>query len=178
MSGEFHSRKDTHSTKLEQRSQILVKLNFRELCGSKLLGLHPFDNMTIIHWVKNRLKTERLAVSSWDINSWSNFCDPHWKLMCHNKWHPGTLEISAPPEIAVGTHFHVRHGTKTISAFLTADGEASWLLLPILVSILSGGTVQPENTYSCILKVTGQVWESQKRISINTNHSYHHHSSF
>ena len=26
--------------------------------------------------------------------------------------------------------------------------------------------VQPENTYSYILKVTGQVWESQKRISI------------
>ena len=24
-------------------------------------------------------------------------------------------------------------------------------------------TVQPENTYSCILKVTGQVWESQKK---------------
>ena len=30
----------------------------------------------------------------------------------------------------------------------------------------SGGTVQPENIYSCILKVTGQVWESQKRTSI------------
>ena len=38
-------------------------------------------------------------------------------------------------------------------------------------------TVQPENTYSCILKVTGQVWESQKRISINTNHGYNQHSS-
>ena len=44
------------------------------------------------------------------------------------------------------------------------------------ISLLSG-TVQPENTYFCILKVTGQVWESQKRISINTNHSYHQHSS-
>ena len=41
--------------------------------------------------------------------------------------------------------------------------EASWSLLPSLVSLLSGGTVQPENTYSCILKVTGQVWESQKK---------------
>ena len=29
-------------------------------------------------------------------------------------------------------------------------------------------TVQPENTYSHILKVTGEVRESQKRISINT----------
>ena len=58
------------------------------------------------------------------------------------------------------------HGTKTTSAFLAADGEASWSLLPSSVSLLSGGTVQPENTYSCILKVTGQVWESQKRMSI------------
>ena len=57
-------------------------------------------------------------------------------------------------------------GTKTTAVFLPADGEASWLLLPNSVSLLSGGTVQPENTYSCILKVTGQVWESQKRISI------------
>ena len=37
--------------------------------------------------------------------------------------------------------------------------------------------VQPENIYSRILKVTGQVWESQKKISINSNHSYHQHSS-
>ena len=65
------------------------------------------------------------------------------------------------------------HGTKTTPAFLTADGEASWSLLPGSVSLLSGGTVQPENTYSRILKVTGQVWEIQKRTSINTNHSYH-----
>ena len=49
------------------------------------------------------------------------------------------------------------NGTKTTLVFLPADGEASWLLLPSLVSLLSGGTVQPENTYSCILKVTGQV---------------------
>ena len=58
------------------------------------------------------------------------------------------------------------HGTKTTQIFLPADGVASWALPPSLVSLLSGGTVQPENTYSCILKVTGQVWESQKRISI------------
>ena len=49
------------------------------------------------------------------------------------------------------------HGNKTIPVFLSAYGEASWLLLPSLVSLLSGSTVQPENTYSCILKVTGQV---------------------
>ena len=61
------------------------------------------------------------------------------------------------------------HGTKTTPVFLPADGEASWSVLPSSVSLLSGGTMQPENTYSRILKVTGQVWESQKRISIKTN---------
>ena len=50
-----------------------------------------------------------------------------------------------------------QHGTKTPLVFLPADREASWLLLPSSVSLLSGGTVQPENTYSSILKVTGQV---------------------
>ena len=40
--------------------------------------------------------------------------------------------------------------------FLPADGEAFWLLFPSSVSLLSGGTVQPEDTYSRILKVTGQ----------------------
>ena len=49
------------------------------------------------------------------------------------------------------------HGTKITLVFLPADREASWLLLPSLVSLLSGGTVQPENIYSLILKVTGQV---------------------
>ena len=63
------------------------------------------------------------------------------------------------------------HGTKTTQVFLPADAETSWSLLPSSASLLSGGTVQPENTYSYILKVAGQVSESQKRISINTNHS-------
>ena len=51
----------------------------------------------------------------------------------------------------------LEHGTQTTPVFLPADGEASWLLLPSSVFLLSGSTVQPENTYSCILKVTGQV---------------------
>ena len=50
MSGEFDSRKDSQSTKFEQRSQIFIKLRFRELSDSKLLsGLHAFDKMAIIH---------------------------------------------------------------------------------------------------------------------------------
>ena len=43
------------------------------------------------------------------------------------------------------------HGIKTTLVFLPADGEASWSLLPSSVSLLSGGTAQPENTYSRIL---------------------------
>ena len=49
------------------------------------------------------------------------------------------------------------HGTKTTLLFLPSDREASWLLFPSSVSLLSGSTVQPENTYSLILKVAGQV---------------------
>ena len=49
------------------------------------------------------------------------------------------------------------HGTKSTSVFLPADGDASWFLLSSVVSLLSGGTVQPENTSSSIPKVTGQV---------------------
>ena len=49
------------------------------------------------------------------------------------------------------------HGTKTTPVLLPADGEASWSLLPSSVSLLSGGTVEPENTYFHILEVTGQV---------------------
>ena len=49
------------------------------------------------------------------------------------------------------------HGTKTTQVFLPADEEASWSLLPSSVSLLSGGTLQPENTYSRIVKVTVQV---------------------
>ena len=47
------------------------------------------------------------------------------------------------------------HGTKTTPVFLSADGKASWSVLPSLVSLQSFCTVQPENTYSYILKVTG-----------------------
>ena len=49
-----------------------------------------------------------------------------------------------------------KHGNKTTPVFLPADGEASWSLLPSSVSLISDSTVQPENTYSRILKVTGQ----------------------
>ena len=56
----------------------------------------------------------------------------------------------------------MQHDIKTIPVFLLADGEVSWSLLLSSVSLLLGGTVQPENTHSCIFNVTGKVWESQK----------------
>ena len=46
--GEFDPSKDSESIKFEQRRQIFIKLSFRELCDSKLSGLHAFDNMAII----------------------------------------------------------------------------------------------------------------------------------
>ena len=49
MSGVFGSREDSHSTKLERRPLIFVKISSRELRCSKLSGLRPFDNMAIIH---------------------------------------------------------------------------------------------------------------------------------
>ena len=55
------------------------------------------------------------------------------------------------------------YGTKTTPVFLAADGEASWSLLPSSISLLSDGKVQPKKTFSSFLKVTSQVWESQKK---------------
>ena len=55
--------------------------------------------------------------------------------------------MSISLEIAVETHFHVGLGSKTISVFLPVNGKTSWLLLSSLVSLISGCTVQPENTY-------------------------------
>ena len=52
MSGELDSRKDLQSTKFERRPRVFVKLSLRELCDSKLSGLHAFDNMVIIHKFK------------------------------------------------------------------------------------------------------------------------------
>ena len=40
-----------------------------------------------------------------------------------------------------------KHAIKSTLKFLPADGEASWLLLPKSVSLLSRSTVQPENNF-------------------------------
>ena len=79
------------------------------------------------------------------------------KLLILRTSKPRNFKLSTPPKIAVGTHFHVQHSTKTTLVFLPPDGKASYSLLPNSASFLSGATVPPENTYSCILKITGQV---------------------
>ena len=50
-----------------------------------------------------------------------------------------------------------KESTETTPVFLLADGETSCSLLPSSVSFLSGGTVEPENSYSRILKGISQV---------------------
>ena len=64
-----------------------------------------------------------------------------------------------------GTHFHAQPGTKTIPVFLADDRETSWFLVAGSVSLLSGGTVQPENTYFYIIKVTSisMSWDLVKQ---------------
>ena len=44
ISGEFDSTKDSHQTKFDRRTRILVKLSYREWCDSKVSGLSTFDN--------------------------------------------------------------------------------------------------------------------------------------
>ena len=56
------------------------------------------------------------------------------------------------------------HGTKTTPVFLPADGEASWLLLSSLVSLLSGGTVQPQNILA----------QSYRKVSLLTAYNFIH----
>ena len=152
VSGEFDSRKDSHPTKFAQRTWILVKLSFREFCDSKTSGLYAFNYTAIsLNQKKGKFWKGRLWLNEdiEDSSIMSNDSQVPWEYQHHQK-------------IAGESHFHVWDVTKNTLVFLFADGEAFWSLLPKLVSLLSGSTVQPENTYSYILKVTGQVWESQK----------------
>ena len=71
----------------------------------------------------------------------------------------------------------MQHGIKIVFVFLPADGEITWLLFSSFVFLLPGSPMQLENTYFCIIKVTGQFLESQIRISTNTDHSYNQLSS-
>ena len=48
-------------------------------------------------------------------------------------------------------------GTKTTPVFLPDDRGGCWSLFSNSVYFLSVGAVQPEKTYSRVLKMTGQV---------------------
>ena len=71
----------------------------------------------------------------------------------------------------------LKHGTKTTPVFLPADVEASWSPLPSLVSLQRVATVPPENTYSRILKVAGQVGVSSTSTLITATQSQLIHDS-
>ena len=157
MSREFDSKKDSLSTKLEWRRQILAKLSF----DSKLSGLHIFD-MAIIHCIKNWLRNRKVGCKFMRHQSLKDFCDPHWELICHNKWNPGTSEISTPlmRNIALKLfwYFYLLMKKPQSPYYQTAQWNQK---TPIPVS--ARWQVLSENT--------------KKRTSINTNHTHHKHSS-
>ena len=76
------------------------------------------------------------------------------------------------------THLYVRCGTKITPVFLPADEEATWLLLPSSIFLLSGGIVQParKNLFLCLQGNRSDLRKPKKRISISINYSYGHRS--
>ena len=71
--------------------------------------------------------------------------------------------MSIPQEIAVGTYFYAWQGIRTTPIFLLADGKVSWLILLSLVSLLSGGPEQPENTCSLSLRLNRSGMRKPKK---------------
>ena len=67
MPGEFDSRKDSHSTKVEQRPQIFVKLSFRDLsdCSGTQTHNHLVCKRTLNNlakWLSVCFQTKSLRV--------------------------------------------------------------------------------------------------------------------
>ena len=87
-----------------------------------------------------------------------------------------TRVLSTPPKIALGIHFH-GCGTETTPVFLLADWEASWLLLPCLVSPHSQAAQCHQKTPIPASSRLQDRSGSQKRIDIKICHSYHQYSS-
>ena len=74
------------------------------------------------HWVKKKIKIRKAGCESTILNVFSlNFCEPHWQLICHNKWCPGISEIFKPLDIVAGMHFHVQPGTKSCYLYLLME---------------------------------------------------------
>ena len=66
----------------------------------------------------------------------------------------------------VGTHFPAQDDAKTTLVILPDSGETSWLLLPSSSSYYQATQCHQNNLF---LYFQSQVWEIQKRISININ---------
>ena len=149
------------------------------MCDSELSGLHPFDNMAKIHQIKNRSKqkgrlwaheTPFFEVIFVTLTENSSFVtndtqEPH---------------ISTPTKVAVGTHFHVRHGTKTTPVFFTCW----WRSLLVTTSKFSLLTIRWHSATRDHLLLYPQGDRSGlrkpkkiKNHSNHTNQSYHQHWS-
>ena len=156
MSGDFDSRKNSNSTKFEHRPRILVKLTFRELCDSNLFGLRPFDNMTIslIYKRGQALRVhETLMLKVIFVNLIKDSSLVTNGTQGPRKYSHDLKQLqgdSSIPNIAL----------KLLRCLYLTK---AWSLLPNLVSLLSDTTVQPENTYSCILRWQVRSKKSRKR---------------
>ena len=72
--------------------------------------------MAIIHWVKNKSKT--------DYEFMRHLCDSRWELICQKKkWYPEVLQITTALEIAVENTSRHHIALKLPSVFLLANGE-------------------------------------------------------
>ena len=143
------------------------------MCDSNLSGFHPFDNMVIIYWVKNRLKqkgrfwvhetpileeifvilTENSSVIINDTQAPEKY-PHHWnKLQGHTSVHNMTLKLPQyfylPLEKPLGSYF------QDWSPYCQAVQCNQKTLVPVS----SRWQVRSE--------------KAKKRISINTNYSYH-----
>ena len=87
----------------------MVNLRFRESCGSKLSGLHTFDNTTIsLNQKRRKNQKGPLQVNETLEVIFVNLTENLSVVTIETQ---RTLEISTPAKITVGTHFHAQHDT-------------------------------------------------------------------
>ena len=121
------------------------------MCDSNLLGVYPFVNMAIFTELKIGQKQKG-------------------RLWVYEKPILELIFLTITENSSVITN-DIRDLRSIHNARNSCRDTAIWPQLYSSISLLSGSIVQPKNTYCCYLKVSGQAWESQKRISINTNQS-------
>ena len=57
--------------------------------GKLTMWVRSFEKEKFLESSRKRSKTMNEV-----INRWSNFCNPHWELICRNKWHQGPQKYS------------------------------------------------------------------------------------